>query len=158
MIRLASRGGHSVGIVPLRTKGHGVCHTIRLRRRMPSSVMWSRKGFARTDVSEEGAALIFRVERLTVLGTTLAITIRYSLLVNIDVPCSLILSTLMMEAIHSSETSVLTRPTLYHIKEDGILHSYRCERLKSYKITLPLQRLGFKCGDLFSTQVPNISR
>jgi hypothetical protein len=42
-------------------------------------------------------------------------------------------STLKMEAIRSAETSVHTRSTRRHIPEDGILHSHRCENLKSYK-------------------------
>jgi hypothetical protein len=42
-------------------------------------------------------------------------------------------STLKMEAIRSSEMSVYTRSTQRHIPEDGILHSHRCENLKSYK-------------------------
>jgi hypothetical protein len=42
-------------------------------------------------------------------------------------------STLKMEAIRSSETSVHTRPTQCHIPEDRILHSHRYENLKSYK-------------------------
>jgi hypothetical protein len=37
-------------------------------------------------------------------------------------PSSLILSTPMMQAICSSETSVLTRARRRHIQEDGILH------------------------------------
>jgi hypothetical protein len=41
-------------------------------------------------------------------------------------------STLKMEAIRSSETSVYTRSTRRHIPEDGILHSHRRENLKSY--------------------------
>jgi hypothetical protein len=42
-------------------------------------------------------------------------------------------STLKMEAIRSSETSVhFTGSTRPHILEDGILHSHRCENLKSY--------------------------
>jgi hypothetical protein len=36
-----------------------------------------------------------------------------------------ILVTLIMEAIHSSGTSVLIRPTTHHIPEDGVRHSHR---------------------------------
>jgi hypothetical protein len=39
------------------------------------------------------------------------------------VPSSLILVNLMMEAIRSSETSVITRATQRHIPEDSTLHS-----------------------------------
>jgi hypothetical protein len=53
------------------------------------------------------------------------------LLVTANVTISPI-GTLMMEAIDSSGTSVLTRDTRRNISEDGILHSYRLENLKSY--------------------------
>jgi hypothetical protein len=61
-------------------------------------------------------------------------------------PCSLppayllvlaeiIYSTLKMEAICSSETSVATQQTTRrHISEDDTLHNHRCENLKSYEI------------------------
>jgi hypothetical protein len=45
-------------------------------------------------------------------------------------------STLKMEAIRSYETSVHTRSTQRHISEEGILHSHRCENLKSYILIL----------------------
>jgi hypothetical protein len=54
------------------------------------------------------------------------------LLVTANVLSSHILSTLMMEAIRSSETSVLTRATWRRIPNDGILYSHRRENLKSY--------------------------
>jgi hypothetical protein len=40
------------------------------------------------------------------------------------VPYSLIIFTLKMEAIRSSEESILTRATRHHIPEDGSLHIY----------------------------------
>jgi hypothetical protein len=50
----------------------------------------------------------------------------------IVVATSPILVTLMMEAIRTSETLVLTTATQCHIPEDGTFHSHRRENLKSY--------------------------
>jgi hypothetical protein len=56
------------------------------------------------------------------------------------VPSSLILSTLMMDAIRSSDMSVLTRGTRHHIPEDGILHSHCREYLSATDKGCILQR------------------
>jgi hypothetical protein len=55
------------------------------------------------------------------------------LLVTVNfVPSSPILSAMIMRAIRSSETSVVTRTTQCQIPDDSILNSYRRENLKSY--------------------------
>jgi hypothetical protein len=54
----------------------------------------------------------------------------------------IISSTLKMEAICSSETSVASQQTTRrHIPEDDTLHNHRCENLKSYKYLLLLGKL-----------------
>jgi hypothetical protein len=47
-------------------------------------------------------------------------------------------STLKMEAICSSETSVIPGFIQLHIPENDILHSHRYQNLKSYKINIDL--------------------
>jgi hypothetical protein len=45
----------------------------------------------------------------------------------------MILVTLTIQALRSSETSVPTRATLSYIPEDDIIHSHRRDNFKSYK-------------------------
>jgi hypothetical protein len=93
---------------------------------MASSGMLRRVDLVRTDISEELSALHF-----VFLLSVRRLLDRASVL-----PSSLILVTLMMEAISSSETSILTRTTRRNIPEDAVLYSHRLENLRSYKETL----------------------
>jgi hypothetical protein len=93
-------------------------------QRMASSGMLRRVVLVRTDVSEEFSTSFIKVTRIGELGTTLAVTS--------IVPSSLILATLMKEALRSSETSVLTRAARHNIPENAILLSHRRKNLKSY--------------------------
>jgi hypothetical protein len=85
---------------------------------MQSSGMLHCVALVKTNVSEECSASIISVTRIRELGT-LAVTIAVT-------------ATLMMEALCSSETSVLTRATWCNIPGNGILHSNCRENLKSY--------------------------
>jgi hypothetical protein len=90
---------------------------------MPSSELSRRVALVTTDISEELSASIIRVTRIRERGTTLAVTINRCLPVLVFVflhsvhllvvtanivPISPILVTLKMDALGSSETSVLT--------------------------------------------------
>jgi hypothetical protein len=86
---------------------------------MPSSGMLHS-----VTLSGECIASIIWVTRIGEVGT-LAVTSNRSRL-----------RSLMMEAIRSYETSVITRVTRCHIPEDGILHSHSSENPKSYKGSL----------------------
>jgi hypothetical protein len=75
----------------------------------------------RTDASEECIARIISVTIMGELGTLAA-----------NVPTSPILVILMMEAISSSETSVIRRAARRNIPEHASLHSRSRKNLESY--------------------------
>jgi hypothetical protein len=84
----------------------------------------------RADVSEERIPSIGRVT-IGELGTLAVTSVLPLLVIAKIVPSSPILVT-MMEAICSSETSILITATRHHIQEHDILHSHRGENLRSY--------------------------
>jgi hypothetical protein len=119
-------------------------------KRMPSCGMLCRVALVRIDVSGECIPSIVRVTGISYLGKTLAvISNRSTLRRNTTslpllgtakvVPSSPILVTLMIEAIHSSETSVLTRAAQRNIPDDDIFHNHRREILRPYEGDIILQ-------------------
>jgi hypothetical protein len=85
---------------------------------MKNDVFWNIMlvAFVITKVSGERIASIIRVTRIGQLGTTLAVTSNQS-----KPQRNTVYNSMIMEAIRSSETSVLPRATQRNILEDSIL-------------------------------------
>jgi hypothetical protein len=118
--------------------------------------MLRRVARVRIDVPEELSASIIKMTRIGELGTTLAVISNRRrvrrLLVNGYVPTSPILVILMIKALSTSGTSILTRATRRNIQEDAIL---RGELL--FSNSFPLRSASHT--DYFEDRIPRfISR
>jgi hypothetical protein len=112
-----------------------------LIRRMASCGMLRRVTLVRTDVSEELSASIIMVTSIGELGTlavTACCSVRRLLVTASVVPSSPILVTLMILALGTSETSVLTRDTRHNIPQTPFFKVTAVKNLKSYFTLLRL--------------------
>jgi hypothetical protein len=111
---------------------------------MPFSGMLHHMALVRTDVSEEYSIFIITLTKIGDVGTMLAVTgnrrmlrsVHWMLVAANIVSRLLLLVTLLMKAVCSSATLVLTRATLHNIQENGILHSNRHENLKCSSLSI----------------------